>query len=230
MTVLGKNPGLSRRHILLPVLALPLAGCDIKPYGASLSDWGSALGAATGLEAGPAITRQQASDIPFATIGFRIGNSAQGILILAEKSGDGSLWTSSARRAILTMKGRIRQTAGFKWNLSSTRFVQEDPVGTTMLLNPVIDSFHRVCDFADIRKYQVSIVSKFEIQKAETITILEADLKTTCVAETCHCESLDWDFTNYYWIDQESGFVWRSSQTVHPNEDPYVVEVLRPEA
>jgi hypothetical protein len=188
------------------------------------------LGSAIGLEAGPAVSRQQAAQIPFATIGFRIGDSGEALLLLAEKSQVGSLWTSIKRLAILTAKGRIRQTAGFRWNLSSTNFVEDDPVGTARLVTDLPGRFDRICDFTDIHKFQVSIAASFTVQQEETITILETDMKTIRVVEKCHCEALDWSFENYYWINADSGFVWRTVQNVHPNLEPFTVEILRPEA
>jgi hypothetical protein len=225
-----KYTAITRRSLLSLAAAAPLAGCDTKPYGMSWGDWGDLIGTAAGLKAGPAISRQQAANIPYATIGFRLGDSSEAVLLLAEKTPDGSLWTSINRQAIVTAKGRIRETAGFHWNLNSTNFVEDDPVGTVRLTTNLSGQFNRICDFTDISRFQTAIAAHFEIQGEETVTILESDLKTIRVAENCRCEALNWNFENYYWIDRDSGFVWRTVQTVHPNQEPFTVEILRPEA
>lgn len=220
----------TRRAAVLSATALPLAGCSLKPYGLGWNDWKNLFGPALGLSSAPGISRDQAAQIPFATIGFRVGDSGEGLLLLAEKSQTGSLWTSIKRQAILTTKGRIRQTAGFPWNLTDTNFVEEDPVGTSRLLADSQGLFDRICDYADIHNFQIRIASRFKIQSNETITILETEMNTVRVVESCNCKMLNWDFENYYWIDRQSGYVWRTVQNVHPNLKPFTVEVLRPEA
>jgi hypothetical protein len=38
-----------------------------------------------------------------------------------------------------------------------------------------------------------------------------------------------WNFDNEYWTDKMTGYVWRSSQHIHPKAPPLILEVLRPE-
>jgi hypothetical protein len=231
MTSHYRRISLERRTLLMVALTAPLFGCDnIAPFGLSLDQWQSALKMATGLQKAPELQRDQVAQIPFATISYQVGSSPTSILILAEKLGTGSLWTSSQRLAIVTAKGRILQTSGFRWNLGGTNLIDSDPVGTSALLDSEMRKVQRLCDFPDIHQFQIPIVADFESQKAETISILGSDIETTRVVEHCRCEALDWDFDNFYWIDQKTGFVWRSKQYVHPNEAHFGISVLRPEA
>jgi hypothetical protein len=224
------NKFLNRRRILAAAAALPLSGCDFAPYGISLDQWGTALGTATGLQDAPDLKREQVEQIPFATISYRVGKSSTSILILAETSAGSSLWTSSQRLAVVTSKGRILQTAGFHWNLTSTNIIGADPVGTTSLLGARNQKLQRLCDFSDINKFQIPIITEFEVGDPQTISILGSDIKTIQVIEHCRCEALNWDFDNFYAIDRTTGFVWQTSQYVHPNEAQFVITVLRPEA
>jgi hypothetical protein len=226
----GRIVQTDRRTLITAMLALPLTGCDAAPYGVDMDQWVSALKMATGMGNAPGLQREQVEQIPFATISYQIGDSGISILILAEKSGTSSLWTSSQRLAIVTSRGRILQTSGFRWNLTATNFIESDPVGTALLLGSPKEAFHRQCDFSDVHKFQMAIVAEFEIQKEETITVLGSDINTVRVIEHCRCDALEWEFNNIYWIDAASGFVWQSAQYIHPNEARFTVTVLRPEA
>src|SRR5258706_98771 len=49
------------------------------------------------------------------------------------------------------------------------------------------------------------------------------------IVEHCTVDALRWSFDNEYWEDRMSGYVWRSSQHIHPKSPPLILEVLRPE-
>jgi hypothetical protein len=219
-----------RRAFLVAATALPLSGCDTGPYGIGWNQWGKALSVATGFETPAELAREQVEQIPFATIGYRVGDSPESLLILAEKSGANFLWTSSQRLAVVTANGRILQTSGFHWNLGSTNFVEPDLMGTPLWANSPKRTSQRLCDFADINKFQIQIDSEFSDQKDDVISILGTDIPTIRMTEECRCKALDWNFENFHWIDRATGFVWQTAQYVHPNEAHFTVTVLRPAA
>ncbi|HEY4942158.1 MAG TPA: YjbF family lipoprotein [Rhizomicrobium sp.] len=165
----------------------------------------------------------EAASIPYATMGVRIGDGAQQIIVLATDSGGQRLWTSAARIAITTSGGRIVSTAGFAANL--TAVAARDGLGAPW------SEPHRVrwtADLSDLGVYSVSIVCQDTPAGHETTTILGKDFDTVRVDETCRSDQLDWSFTNIYWVSLSSGTVWRSVQYIHPNMDPLELEILRP--
>jgi hypothetical protein len=59
------------------------------------------------------------------------------------------------------------------------------------------------------------------------VTILGSKMNLARVDEVCRSANLDWSFTDSYWIEPETGFVWRSIQHTHPKMDAIEMEVLR---
>lgn len=221
------QPGLSRRSLLLSGLALPLTGCAA-PYGLNMKTFGEAAGVSLGLKDPPAITLEQASKIPYASISFQIGNAAPRAIVLATDGPEGQIWTSSERQAIVTSGGRIVKTAGLKWNLSKMHFPNGDPLPTLLQTGIPEAGIPRSVDFSDIHRYGVTIRGHFMKVGLETITTLGTKLHLLKIAERCKSDDIDWNFVNYFWIDPDTGFVWRSEQSIHPNLPRITLNVLRP--
>ncbi len=218
---------LSRRTILLAGAALPLAGCDM-PYGLNYDTVKTSLAVSTGLEEAPGITLEQASQIPYASIGYRIGGSQEFILVLASTIAGSLLWTAADHRALVTANGRVTRSAGFEWNLAETSFSQPDPVQTGLHQLTTNVLLVRTLDLRDVDRFGVSVQSTFTPIGKTKVSILGADLDVLEVHEDCRCDDLDWSFQNVFWADVGSGFIWRSVQNIHPNLGALTIEVLRP--
>jgi hypothetical protein len=219
-----RNP-ITRRAVLLTGIAGSLTACEA-PYGLDYKTIGNSLAVSLGFKQAPGITLEQASQVPYSSLGYRVGDSAEQMLILGSASGHTKLWTSGERRLLVTKSGRITKTAGFAWNLSETYWSSPDALldGRKAPLRPN----QRVMDFGDIKKFGTRVRGQFELKEESSVAILGANISTLTLSETCHCDDFDWDFENLFWIDRQTGFVWRSIQYVHPNLAPLTVEILRP--
>jgi len=217
----------TRRSALLAVAAAPLAACA--SLGTEYGDIGDLVAQTFGLEARPGITREQASAIPYASMGYRIGSSGESMLILATQSSGDLLWSSSVHRALMTRAGRIIRSAGFAWNLGATEFTVPDPLAVDPR-NLDGQTARRLIDLPDVEKLSQSVVSRFRNAGRQQIEILGTQLSTVAAVEHCRCEGLSWEFDNAYWVDDETGFVWRSRQTIHPNLPSIQIEIFRPPA
>ena len=220
---------LSRRTLVVAGAVVPLAGCDLPP-GIDFDSVKNSLAVSSGLESAPGITLEQAGQIPYASLGYRIGNSAEYIVVLAATTAEGLIWTSADHRALVTADGRVTRTAGFDWNLANTSFAQSDPVSTGLQRMTTNVSVTRTLDLRDINRFGVAVQSIFTPVRKTTIAILGTNLNVLEVNEDCRCSDMDWNFTNVFWADIDSGFVWKSVQTIHPNLGPLSIEVLRPPA
>lgn len=219
-------PGISRRLIMLGGLAAPLGACE--PFGADYGAITKALSVSLGFEKMPGITLEQASAVPYATIAVRIGGGGETMLVLASSNDQNYLWTSSERIAITTRAGRIISTAGLQWNLSNSQFLQSDPIAAGLRTNLPSQPVYRLLDLKDVQRFSVRIAGQFELLGPETIEILGTKIDTIVVAENCKCQEFDWEFKNRFWMDRETGAVWASQQSVHPNLPPISISVLRP--
>ncbi|MDE2184890.1 MAG: YjbF family lipoprotein [Alphaproteobacteria bacterium] len=79
------------------------------------------------------------------------------------------------------------------------------------------------------RLFSVLITCEDRDAGPETISILGKDIHTRRIDESCRSDdSLDWSFRNVFWVDPETGLVWRSIQHVNPKLDAVEIDVLRP--
>jgi hypothetical protein len=103
-----------------------------------------------------------------------------------------------------------------------------DPVATGLQKMSANVVLTRTLDLRDIDRFGIAVQSAFTPAGKTSISVLGANLDVVEVHEDCRCDVLDWAFQNVFWADADSGFVWRSVQTIHPNLPPLTIEVLRP--
>jgi hypothetical protein len=213
---------------LATALALALAGCDALT--GSMGDWGQVMSMARdGFNRDSSITLEQAAAVPYASLGVRVGDGTQMLVVLATDAGGDRLWTSKSKIAITTRNGRIVSTAGLDRNLSSITFSGgSDPVLGAAQAGPPRQSV-RLADYWDINRYSVELHCVTVSRGADSVTVLGKSIAVTRIEESCESEALDWSFTDTFWVGS-SGLVWKSIQHVHPDFDPIEIDVLRPPA
>jgi hypothetical protein len=205
-----------------------MAGCA--PFGIDYPTLKTALAVAAGIEKPPGITLEQAAAVPYATIAFRIGSGGETMLVLASDQGGEQLWTSSERLAVTTRSGRITSCGGLQWNLSRSQFPQGDPLQSGLQGATSATPSIRLVDFNDLGRFSLRITARFESVGPESISVLGSDLATTAFVEICTCPEIGWEFKNKFWMDHETGFIWQSQQSIHPNLPQISITVLRPPA
>jgi hypothetical protein len=210
----------------LSALALFLAGCGTGNGG----DWSNIIDAVqTSMAPGDkSITLDQAAAVPFATMGVRIGDGAQMLVVLAADSGGSRLWTSAAKIAITTRGGRVVRTAGLARNIDTVSFQAGDPLRDGLQDDQPRQSL-RLVDYWDLNRYSVPLRCVTVSRGRDDVVILGKTIATTRVDESCEGATIDWTFTDSYWIGSD-GTVWKSIQHIHPDYDPIELEILRPPA
>ena len=170
------------------------------------------------------VTLEEAAAQPYASMGLRLDGGPQTMIILASDTSGDQLWTSSARIAITTHDGRIVRTAGLGHDLGGlqSRIGPPGPDGARVIVAQA--------DFPDLKLYAVPIACRDKPAGEETIAILGKDIHTLLIDESCvsKASELRWSFHNKFWIDSQSGLVWRSIQHVNPKLDALETEILRP--
>jgi hypothetical protein len=211
------------RPLAALAIALTAAGCSSD----SGSDWSSVFSMVKGYWRGAeTVSLQQASAIPFASIGVRIGDGSQVIFVLASDSSGERLWVAGQRAALTTRDGRITRSAGLGHDL--TGFV---PTPGLFGGGPQEWSDRHIewsVDYADIHSYSLQIQCTQRRTGIEAVVLLGKSIRTLRVDEICQAPSTGWQFTNSFWVDPDSGFVWRSIQYIRPDLDPLEIETLRP--
>ena len=174
------------------------------------------------------ITREQAAAIPYASLGYTLDGGNQGLLVLATDSGGDLLWTSAAHVVIVTREGRIIRTVGLGKDLSNV--TSRDQSGLPPVATAVRAPFSstRLADFPDLGLYGVRVSCRTTLAGRQSVKILGQLIATLRVDEACTSRNPDWSFTDSFWVDKDSGFVWRSRQHVHPKGMLVETEIFRP--
>ncbi len=174
------------------------------------------------------VSREQAAAIAYASLGFTLNGGNQNLLVLATDSGGDLLWTSAAHVVIVTRDGRIVRTVGLGDDLSgvTTRDERALPAPAAAIRAPFTSS--RLEDFPELGLYGVLVACRASLVGRQSIRILGQVIATFRVDETCHSRRPDWSFTDSFWVDGESGLVWRSRQHIHPKGAVVETEIFRP--
>jgi hypothetical protein len=222
-STISSTPKICRAALVLAAVIL-LGGCNSLGNGDVSSLYAIARSQWNGND--QKVTLEEAASVPYASMGIRLGDGPQNMVILAGDAGGQRLWTSSAKVAITTKDGRIVRTAGLGHDLGGYES-RGDSLGE--------NGTHIVrwqADFPDLNLYSVSITCRDRQTGNETIVILGKDIDTRRIGESCTTldSRLDWSFENTYWVDPTGGLVWRSVQHVNPKLDAIETEILRPPA
>lgn len=174
------------------------------------------------------VTREQAAAIPYASLGYTIDGGNQGLLVLATDSGGDLLWTSAAHVVIVTRDGRIVRTVGLGRDLSNV--TSRDQSGGAPVAAAVRAPFSstRLKDFPDLGLYGVRVSCRTTLAGRQSVKILGQAIAALRVEEICDSQNPDWSFTDSFWVDKDSGFVWKSRQHVHPKGPLVEIEIFRP--
>ena len=171
------------------------------------------------------IPRERAAAIPYATMGLEIGSSDQALLILGTTTQDELDWFAGEQVFVRTRGGRVIRTAGLPYDLGGLRAL---PVAGGTAAGGAAPMLYSL-DFPDLGVFGATAQCASRDLKDDTIEILGARILTRHITEHCSVQALRWNFDNEFWRDRTSGYVWRSSQHIHPKSPPLILEVLRPE-
>lgn len=174
------------------------------------------------------VTLKEAAAIPYASMGWRLNGERENLIVLATDTNGDQLWTSAAHVVLQTQYGRIRRTVGLPHDLAALSPLNGPslPPPALALAGPYSDK--RQADFPDMGVYGAVLSCRGRVIGKQTIRILGKAIQTTRVDETCSNAALGWTFTNSFWVDAESGFVWRSDQSIHPGDARIQTEIFRP--
>jgi hypothetical protein len=174
------------------------------------------------------VTREQAAAIPYATMGISLDEGNQALLVLGTDSGGELLWTSAAHVVVVTRDGRIVRTLGLGHDLAglTTRNNMALPAPAAAIHQPFNSA--RLEDFPELGLYGVLVTCRAQLMGRQNINILGQAISTFRVDEACNSVKPDWSFTDSFWIDGDSGLVWRSRQHIHPKGGSVGTEIFRP--
>jgi hypothetical protein len=210
------------------LLASCVGACGGVEDDSDLLKMGGLLVQQTGLFGGAndSVTREKAASVPYASIGMRLGSSQEAMLLLATSQGENLRWQAGTQYVINTRDGHVTFTTGFKHNLDGL----QGPIADSTSTPPDRGGpYHYLFDMVDMGKYGVFAVCSQHDVGAEQIEIIGIPHDTRHIVENCKAKQLRWRFSNDYWRDAVTGYVWKSVQNFRPDMDPLTLEILRPE-
>ncbi len=213
-----------RRGFLLTLAsAVVLAGCG-------QSRLGRVLGSIEDLGGGDVdivaeVERVRA--LPYASVVGKFGRGPQSVLVLGVARGDELSWFSADNAIVVTRGGRLVKTAGLPFNLRKTVFVEDDPLRRAP---EALDgeTWRRLVDIDRGDWFGLVVQGRMRVRGVEDIEIFGTRHTVLRVDEQCRARDADWTFTNTFWIDPDSGQIWRSRQHVDPETPPLEMWVLKP--
>jgi Group 4 capsule polysaccharide lipoprotein gfcB, YjbF len=175
------------------------------------------------------LTRAEIEKIPYASIAVRLGDGNQALLILRRYAGSELVWAAANAKVLVTRHGRIVKTYGFAQDLATTIPYDPDPVDDFARYHQG-DLYRRAIDLNPGHVDGVLVTSKFTRVGPQTIDILGFPHHTILWKETGSSDLLHWRFTNYFWVDTRTGYVWKSVQSPVPTLPKYEIITYRPAA
>jgi hypothetical protein len=173
------------------------------------------------------IPRERAAQVPYASMGLEIGATPQLLLVLGTAIGNELDWFAGDEVFVRTRKGRIVRTVGLPYDLGGVRELTTTANVATAAEPSAIAQYS--FDFPELGVFGADARCTRKDMGEASVEILGAAISTRHIVEHCAVPAMRWNFDNDYWTDRTSGYVWRSSQHIHPDSPPVILEVFRPE-
>lgn len=232
------TPGRAIRCLAWLLLAAGLAACSsggystterIAPLAEDALFGGPIFGDDEEVQAPPEFTRAQLNAVPFATIAIKDPEGNRAFVVPLADNGGHLVYQDALRRGVVMFGGLVTATQGLPYNLAAVRYALDDPIAKPRPVTEWPGSVFRNYQFVGrggARNFQITTSCVYQVIAREQIEIIELLFDTVRIAE--NCSNAVRTFTNTYWADPETGFVWRSEQWIGPRQDPLNIEIIRP--
>jgi hypothetical protein len=180
------------------------------------------------IEPRPELTRAQLTEIPSATIALSFGDGPRTFLVPLADNGGYLNYLDSGGHGLVMLGGAVTGTQALGQDLDAVRHHPEDPIAHP---TPVADwpgQVYRDYQFAqrDGAAYSINLACVFERLVRETIEIVEIDFEVVRISEVC--TNAKRQVVNTYWVEADTGFIWKSEQWLGPHLEQATVEIIRP--
>ncbi len=203
------------------------------------------------------LTREMVEEIPYASLRIKIGKGPAGLMILQEKEDEKYSWVSKDSVLIKIQDGRIVRTSNLNNDLVDYYYAEDivfeglvkgniqlkvtsgnitlrdlikGNISFKEIINLEKDKYYystRAISLANpvVRGLNVQVYTKKEAN--EVIEILGRKYEVILIKEIVENKKIAWKHENLYWVDPETGFVWKSLQQIAPNVPPISLEITK---
>lgn len=213
----------------LVLLALSLGACSsggpgyFQRFGTAIKD----TVAPAEPEPAPERTRAELDEIPYATIAVTFEERRAFLVPLADNEGYLD-YRDSTSRGIRMLGGAVAGTEGLGEDLEAVRFASDDPVAHPAPLAEWPDELFRAYQFRKRERpqYSITLGCRYQRLARETVEIIELSYDLVRVSEICRNQRRE--VVNTYWVEEDTGFIWKSRQWLGPAIGEVRVEIIRP--
>lgn len=176
----------------------------------------------------PELTRAQLDEIPFATIALTLGDGPRTFLVPLADNGGYLNYLGSGGHGLVMLGGAVAGTQALGQDLEAVRHQPNDPIAHPTPVAGWPGQVDRDYQFAQRSgaEYSITLACVFERLVRETIEIVEIDFEVVRISEVC--TNARRQVVNTYWVEAETGFIWKSEQWLGPHLEPATIEIIRP--
>ncbi len=220
-----------RARVISIVAALALAACsssggnDFQRIGALAK---GLLTAAEDPTPAVQLTRAELDQIPSATIALSFGDGPRSYLVPLTDNGGYLTYLDAAGHGLVMFGGAVTGTQASGKDLEGVLHDPRDPIARAAPLVAWPGRIDRQYQFTvrDNGAYEVTLACVFDRVAAETVEIVEIDFDLVRIAETC--TNARRQVVNTYWVDADTGLIWKSAQWLGPDLGHVTIEIIRP--
>jgi hypothetical protein len=145
-----------------------------------------------------------------------VNEYGKALLILGNVQGHQEIWYGPRGSAVFLDRGRVVKTANLARNLDGSRITGPDPFasGLHRLAGPI--EFESIDDWSPGYQYGIPVRSRLTPAGRETVEILGKPRELLRVDEAREAGAGGWHATAHFWVDPETGFIWKSVQQLGP--------------
>ena len=171
------------------------------------------------------ITQSLVKQIPYASLRMKIGKGPAGLLILESENENESTWVSADNIFITLKEGRIIRAEGLPNNL--TDFLSSEPSFKEIInQDDTGEEFRYISlDTPEVTSLKLSVT--YKKGGHEEVSILDHKRTLLLIEERVGNSYIRWEYTNKYWVDEKTGYVWQSLQMIAPNLPPIFIQITK---
>ena len=176
----------------------------------------------------PTPSRAQLDQIRSALLALQVGDGRPVFVVPIAKNGPYLTYLDPARRGLVLQDGAVSRTIAFGHDLKGLKTQRDDPIAHQTPLAEWPGVVERVYQYRvrDGAEFIIALTCQYRRDETELLEIYELVFETVPVTETC--VNADRQVTNRYWVEEATGFIWRSEQWVGPKQPLLTIEIIRP--
>lgn len=179
----------------------------------------------------PVVRRRADTDkIRFATIALATSTDPERRTLLVPIANNAGhlTYADASLRGVVVQGALVTATRGLLFDMTAIKHQATDPIARMVPLDQWPRTIVRNYQFTQLNSvdYEITVTCVINPIANERIEIIERVYDVTRVQETCANPRRT--FSNTYWVEPDTGFIWKSEQWLGPQLPPYIVEIVRP--